>query len=202
MERFDPGEIDPSVNKRIIQSAVTPRPIAWISTVDEGGNDNLAPFSSYNYFSTGGKESAPPIVHFNSPVVDGKMKDTARNALDTEEFVVNVVTEALIEEMDDSSAELPSGESEFEYATVTPTPCEKVRPPRVEEAPIAMECVLFDTLEHHDKLMILGEVVNYHISEDVLEDGKVQMEELITVGRLGGPYYTAAHAVDFERKHR
>lgn len=200
MIEFDPAEIDPAVNKRIIQSAVTPRPIAWISTVDESGADNLAPFSSYNYFATGDGE-APPILHFNSPSADGKLKDTARNALDTEEFAVNVVTEELVAAMDDTSAPLPPGESEFEHADVTPVACEKIDSPRVAESPITMECVLHDTVEYYDKLMILGEVVHYHIAEDILVDGKVQTENFVTVGRLGGPYYTAADPMEFQRQH-
>lgn len=201
MIEFDPAEIDPAVNKRIVQSAVTPRPIAWISTVDESGAHNLAPFSSYNYFATGGGE-APPILHFNSPSPEDKRKDTAKNALETEEFAVNVVTEELVEEMDDTSAPLRQGESEFEHGNVTPVACEKIEPPRVAESPITMECVLHDTVEYYDKLMILGEVVHYHVSEDVLEDGKVRMENFVTVGRLGGPYYTAAEPMEFQRRHR
>lgn len=202
MAEFDPAAVDPSVNKRLIQSAVTPRPIAWISTRDENGVDNLAPFSSYNYFATGGRESTPPVVHFNSPSGDGRMKDTAENALATEEFAVNVVTEDLIEEMDDTSADLPSGESEFAHAGVTPVACAEIRPPRVEESPLTMECVLLNTVEHYGKLMILGEVVHYHIDDELLEDGKLHMENFVTVGRLGGLYYTAAYPMEFERRHR
>lgn len=202
MVEFDPAELAPAVNKRIIQSAVTPRPIAWISTVDADGADNLAPFSSYNYFSTGGKDSVPPIVHFNSPVGEHGMKDTAANALETEEFAVNVVTEELVEEMDETSAELPPGKSEFEHAGVTPVSCEKIGSRRVEESPLTMECVLFDTLEHYGKLMVLGEVVNYHVSESLLKDDNVHMERFVPVGRLGGPYYTAGTPMDFQRRHR
>lgn len=201
MAEFDPAAVDPAVNKRLVQSTVTPRPIAWISTRDAAGVDNLAPFSAYNYFATGSRESTP-AVHFNSPAVDGELKDTAENALATEEFAVNVVTEDLVEEMDETSADIPPGESEFEHADVTPAACEKIRPPRVEESPITMECVLLDTVEHYGKLMILGEVVHFHVADELLSDGKLQMENLVTVGRLGGPYYTAAYPMDFERGHR
>jgi flavin reductase (DIM6/NTAB) family NADH-FMN oxidoreductase RutF len=200
MNGFDPDEISPAENKRIIQSAVSPRPIAWISTVDEDGVDNLAPFSSYNYVSNGGKDSAPPILLFNSPT-DERLKDTARNALETEEFAVNLVTESLIEEMDATSAVFPPGETEFEHADVTPAPCLEIDASRVEESPLTMECVLFDTVEHYNKLMILGEVVHYHIHEDIMEDGKIEMERFSPVGRLGGPYYTIGDIADFQRQH-
>lgn len=199
MPTFDPADLEPAESKRIVQSSVTPRPIAWISTVGADGVDNLAPFSSYNYFATGGR-GEPAIVHFNSPTAGGEMKDTARNALDNEEFAVNVVTEDLIEEMDGTSASIPPGESEFDHVGIERAPCERIDPPRVARSPVTMECTLFDTLEHHDKLMILGEVVNFHVSEEVMHDGKLEMERLVPVGRLGGPYYTIGDRAAFERQ--
>lgn len=201
MAEFAPTDVTPAENKRIIQSAVTPRPIAWISTVDDDGIDNLAPFSSYNYFTTGGAESTPPILLFNSPT-EPKLKDTAKNALDIEEFAVNLVTEDLIEAMDNTSAELPAGKSEFDHAGVTPTGCNRIRPRRVAESTLTMECVLFETIEFYGKLMILGEVVYYHISDELIEGGKVQMENFVPVGRLGGPYYTTGTRASFKRKFR
>ena len=200
MNEFDPSKISPAENKRIIQSAVSPRPIAWISTVNRDGVDNLAPFSSYNYFSTGGKDSSPPILLFNSPT-DNRLKDTAKNALETEEFAVNLATKSLIKQMDDTSVVLPPEETEFDHANVTPAPCEKIRAPRVKESPLTMECVLFETLEHHGKLMILGEVVYYHIDDNIMDNGKIQMEQFTPVGRLGGPYYTIGNITDFKRQN-
>ena len=196
MNEFDAQELAPDENARIIKSAVTPRPIAWISTVDEHGNENLAPFSSYNYVG-----SSQPVVVFNSPSeASGRMKDTARNALETEEFAVNVVTERLIAEMDRTSASLPVGESEFEYADVERADCRKIAPPRVADAVVTMECTLYDAIEVYEKLMILGDVQHYHISDDVLTDGKVESRKVDTVGRLGGPYYTVGDPIEFERQ--
>lgn len=196
MKELNAEEIDPDENARIIKSAVTPRPIAWISTVDSDGNENLAPFSSYNYIG-----SQKPVVVFNTPASSaGGMKDTARNVLDTEEFAVNVVTEPLIEAMDRSSARLPAEESEFEYADIPRADCRTIDPPRVADAPITMECTLYDSMEVRGRLMILGDVRYYHLSEDVLTDGEIDARSVDTVGRLGGPYYTVSEPIEFERQ--
>jgi len=165
-------DINPDENARIIKSVVNPRPIAWISTVDQEGNENFAPFSSYNYVG-----SSQPVVVFNSPSeASGRMKDTARNAVETEEFAVNVVTEALIDKMDQTSASIPPKESEFEFADVEQAACREITPPRVAEAVVTMECTLYDAIEVYEKLMILGEFQYYHVSEDVLT-------ERLTLGR-------------------
>jgi flavin reductase (DIM6/NTAB) family NADH-FMN oxidoreductase RutF len=196
MNEFAARDLSPDENARIIKSAVTPRPIAWISTVDRNGTENLAPFSSYNYVG-----SSTPVVVFNSPSeASGRMKDTARNALETEEFAVNVVTEALIEAMDSTSASLSPEESEFEFADVERAECRRISPPRVADAVVTMECTLYDAIEVYDKLMILGDVEHYHVSDEVVIDGKIDSRALDTVGRLGGPYYTVSEPVEFERQ--
>lgn len=190
-------KLGPDENARLIKSAVTPRPIAWISTVDEDGTENLAPFSSYTYVG-----SSQPVVVFNSPSeASGRMKDTARNALETGEFAVNVVTEASIERMDRTAASLPPGESEFEFADVGRGPCRRIAPPRVAEAAVTMECTLYDAIEVYEKVMILGDVVHYHVSDDVMADGKIDSRKIDTVGRLGGPNYTVSDPVEFERQY-
>lgn len=196
MKEFKVKDLDPAENKRLMQSAVTPRPIAWISSVDETGTENLAPFSSYNYV-----DSHQPVVMFNSPnEASGRMKDTARNILETEEFAVNVVTESVIEEMDRSSASLPPDESEFEFAGVNRAECQRITPPRVADAVVTMECTLYDSIEVYENLMILGDVQHYHVSENVLANGKIDSQTIDTVGRLGGPYYTVSDPIEFERQ--
>lgn len=193
---FSADELDPDEHARIIKTVVTPRPIAWISTVDEDGNENLAPFSSYNYVAF-----HPPVVLFNSPSeASGRMKDTARNAIETEEFAVNVVTEAHLEAMDHTSASVPPEESEFELADVDRAECREIAPPRVADAVVTMECTLYDAIEVYEKVMILGDVQRYHFADDVLTDGKVDSRNLDTVGRLGGPYYTVSDPIEFERQ--
>ena len=181
---------------RIVKTAVSPRPIAWIGTADGDGADNLAPYSSYNYVS-----SREPVVLFNSPnEADGGLKDTPRNALDTGEFAVNVVTEPLLERMDHSAESLPPGESEFDAVGVTRADCRRIDAPRVAEAAVAMECTLYDSLEIHDRLMVLGEVEYVHVDDDALADGRIDQRKLPTVGRLGGPYYTVSDVTEFERQ--
>lgn len=182
---------------RIVKSAVSPRPIAWISTRSEDGVDNLAPFSSYNYVG-----SSRPVVLFNTPAEGaGAPKDTARNAVETGEFAVNVVTEALLEEMDHTSDSIPRDESEFDLAGVERTPCETIDAPRVAGAAVTMECALYDAIEVYDRLMVLGDVRYFHLDDSVLVDGRVDSRALDTVGRLGGPYYTIARPMEFERQH-
>ena len=195
MER-DINDLSPRERSRIVKSAVTPRPIAWISTRDETGVDNLAPFSSYNYVS-----SDRPVVLFNSPGENaGGPKDTVRNALATKEFAVNVVTEPHLERMDRTSEAVPPDESEFDLASVQRAECRRIDAPRVADAAITMECVLYDSVPIHDRLMILGEVRYVHIDETALTDGEVDMRKLDTVGRLGGPYYTVSAPTPFKRQ--
>jgi len=196
MIEYKQEDLSSRENARLIKSAVSPRPIAWISTTSEDGGDNLAPFSSYNYVS-----SQEPVVMFNSPNEDnGGLKDTPQNILDTSEFAVNVVTEPQIERMDHTAESLPSDESEFNLAGIKSAPCRQISPPRVAEAAVTMECTLYDSIEVHDRLMVLGEVKYFHLSEEVMTDGKIEMRKLPTVGRLGGPHYTVSEPVEFERK--
>ena len=197
MTEYSPADLEPRENARIIKTVVAPRPIAWISTVDGDGTENLAPFSSYNYVG-----SRRPVVLFNSPnEASGRMKDTASNALETEEFAVNVVTESLLEEMDRTSAPIPSDESEFELAGIERAECRRIDAPRVADAAVTMECVLYDSIAVYEKLMVLGEVVHYHVSDEATIDGEVDSRAVDTVGRLGGPYYTISDPIEFERQH-
>lgn len=193
----DPAALPPRENGRIVKSAVSPRPIAWVSTIDEDGNDNLAPYSSYNYVCYD-----PPVVVFNaSKKSNGDLKDSARNALDTGEFVVNVVTTPLAEQMDMTAEDVPSEQSEFDLAELERADCTEVSPPRVAAADVSFECTLHGSKTIHDKTMVFGDVQRYHVAERVLIDGELDMKKLDTVGRLGGPYYTAGDRIELERKY-
>lgn len=196
MKQVRTGDLTARDNARIIKSAVSPRPIAWISTKSADGIDNLAPFSSCNYMG-----SRQPVVLFNSPRKEsGRFKDTARNVLETGEFVINVVTEDLLEQMDQTSKRIPADESEFALAGIQGAECREVTPLRVAESVITLECTYYDSLEILERIMILGEVQLFHIDDEVLTDGKVDMAKIPTVGRLGGPYYTISDPVEFERQ--
>jgi flavin reductase (DIM6/NTAB) family NADH-FMN oxidoreductase RutF len=181
---------------RITKCLVSPRPIAWVSTRDADGNDNLAPYSSSNYVT-----SAPPVVVFNaSHRDDGDLKHSARNAIDTGEFAVNLVTEDVLEAMDHTSASVPRGESEFDLAGLDRAPCETIDAPRVAEAAATMECTLHDSVEVYNKVMVLGEVQHVHLDERLLTDGEIDMHNVDAVGRLGGPYYTDVDLMELERR--
>lgn len=196
MTEFAPQDVDPDVTARTVKSLVTPRPIAWVSTVDGDGRENLAPFSAYNYAS-----HAPPVVMFSSSRRGDRWKDTAENVLATEEFAVNVVTERLAERMDRTSAGLEPGESEFEYAGIERADCVAIDAPRVADAAATMECRLNRTVEVAGRLVTFGDVVYVHVDDALLTDGAVDARKVHTVGRLGGPYYTDADRIELERQH-
>jgi flavin reductase (DIM6/NTAB) family NADH-FMN oxidoreductase RutF len=193
---FAPEDVDPSDTARAIKTLVTPRPIAWVSSQRPDGVENLAPFSAYNYAS-----HVPPVLHFSTSKRDGALKDTASPAVAPSSFSFNVVTAEHIEVMDRTSEDLPADESEFEHAGIERADCTVIDAPRVADAAATMECRLHDTVEVYDRLVIYGEVVYVHIDDDLLTDGKVDSRNVDTVGRLGGPYYTVAKPVEFERQY-
>ncbi|WP_226041399.1 flavin reductase family protein [Natrinema sp. DC36] len=180
---IDVDETDGSLY-RILSSAVVPRPIAWVSTRSEDGVDNLAP---YSFFTVASVE--PPVLLF-APV-DGAegLKDTPRNARDTGEFVVNLVTEDLAAAMNETSATLPAGESEFDHAALERADSTAVDPPRVADARVAFECTLHDLVDVGGSTLVLGEVRHVHLEESVTTDGKIDVGKIDAVGRLAGSHY-------------
>lgn len=196
MPTYDIDSLTPRERTRIIRSAVTPRPIAWISTRSPDGVDNLAPFSSYNYVA-----AAEPVVIFNTPYAEGDdQKDTPRNVVETGQFAVNVVTEPLAEQMDATSASLEPDESEFDFAEVERAPCDLIDASRVADAVVTFECTLYDSMRIRNRLAILGDVEYVHVDESVLTDGQIDAAKIDSVGRLGGPYYTVSEPMEFERQ--
>lgn len=188
--RIDPAAIPIRDMYRMMISVITPRPIAWVSTVSPRGIPNLAPFSFFN-----GVAANPPTVVF-SPVNrrDGSKKDTILNIEQTPEFVVNVVSFGQAEPMNDTSAELPYEESEFEKCGLTPLPGEKVKPPRVKEAKVHLECVLHQIVHVGEgplaANLVIGRIVLMHVDEAVLgADGLPDPQKLDTIGRMGGEAY-------------
>lgn len=172
---------------RTLAGAVVPRPIAWVSSVAGDGTPNLAPYSFFNVVNV-----APPVVMFAPSARPGRpdgLADSARNALETEEFVVNVVTEPFAAAMNATSATLGPGEDEFEHAGLETTPSERVAPPRVAGIEVAFECELYDSIEIGSNTMVLGEVVLAHLADGVVTDGKLDVTKVDAVGRLSGSYY-------------
>jgi flavin reductase (DIM6/NTAB) family NADH-FMN oxidoreductase RutF len=187
---IDVSTADPLDVYRTLISVVTPRPIAWVTTVDAAGRVNLAPFSFFN--AVGGN---PPVVAFSATNRrDGSKKDTLRNVEATGEFVLNAATEALAEQVNLSSQELPPGESEVELTGLSLKPSVKVRPPRLAESPVNMECRVVQVVSVGSgpgaANLVIGEVLAFHIAEAVLDDaGRIDPRKLRTIARLGGDLY-------------
>jgi flavin reductase (DIM6/NTAB) family NADH-FMN oxidoreductase RutF len=185
---------------RLLISSVTPRPIAWVTSVDREGRVNLAPFSFFNAFG-----ADPPVVVFGpNRKKDGSKKDTLANIEATGEFVINAAVAKLAEQMNLSSKELPHGESEIELTGLSVVPSRKVKPPRLADSPLHMECVLRQVLSIGDRQLsanlVIGEVVQFHVDDSLLdEQGRIDPRKIQTIARLGGNYY--CHTSDlFEMK--
>lgn len=168
---------------------VVPRPIGWISTLSEQGVPNLAPFSFFNAVS-----QSPPMVMFcaNATHVDGGPKDSLKNARATGEFVANLVTWDLRWNMNVSSAPAPRGQDEFDVAGLTKAPCVKVKPPRVAESPVSLECVVVKVVAlppAEDATSVntatFGRVVGMHIDSSLLSEGRVDIRKARPIARLG-----------------
>ena len=189
--QFDPNEMDQKSIYKILTGTIIPRPIGWISSISEDGILNLAPFS---YFNAVGDD--PPHIMFSASRANNAIKDTLKNVLETKEFVVNMVTEDLVEQMNMTAHPIPSHESEFELAGLTPEPSLKVKPPRIKESPIAMECELVHhyTLEGNKfggSTIIIGRVLHFHIADEVLmDDFKINLDTYKPVARLAGANYS------------
>jgi flavin reductase (DIM6/NTAB) family NADH-FMN oxidoreductase RutF len=172
-------------------STILPRPVAWVSTVSAEGKTNLAPFSFFQ-----GVTSNPPTLMF-VPVNtrDGVRKDTVRNIEQVPEFVVNLVSFALAEQMNATSAMLPYGESEFDAYGIAAAPSRRVRPPRVATAPVAFECTLDRFVHIGDGPLaanvVFGRIQLAHVADTVLDDqGKPDPARLDLIGRMGGETFT------------
>ena len=169
----------------MLVSLVTPRPIAWVTTLNENGAVNAAPFSFFNAFGAN-----PPIIAFApGDRDDGAPKDTARNIRRTHEFVVNLVDEATAEAMNRTSASLPYGVSELESAGLTAVASSVVAPPRIGEAPASLECNEWGTLQIGGNRVIIGLVRRVHVRDALIDPEKLRIrtENFHVIGRMAGP---------------
>lgn len=188
-----PGDISHREFYQILIGAVGPRPIAWVSTVNRGGQPNVAPFSFFNAIS-----AKPPLLGFSPGLrrieSSSHAKDTLSNIRATGEFVVNVVTFDLAEQMNLTSGEYGHEVNEFEVAKLTPAPSEKVKPPRVLESPVNFECKLERIIdfgsEWPSSSLVIGEIVLVHLGDAVLRDGHFDRDALDLIGRMGGDQYS------------
>jgi flavin reductase (DIM6/NTAB) family NADH-FMN oxidoreductase RutF len=194
MLKIDPAEIATKDLHQFILGAVAPRPIAFASTLSADGVPNLAPYSFFNAFS-----SNPPILIFSSNrrVSNNTTKDTLKNVEDTGEVVINVVPHRIVRQMALCSVEYGAEVNEFEKAGFTPLPSEKVRPFRVAESPVHMECKVEKILPLGEKggagNLIICNIVLMHIAEEVLNDkGRIDPHKIDLVARMGRFYYARA----------
>lgn len=183
---------------KLLIGSVLPRPIAFVSTIDQNGKANLAPYS----FFTG--ICADPMLVCFAPMrrgTDGQKKDTLRNVEDTAEFVINIVGEKVVAQMNDSAAEFPSDVDEFDAVGLTKEPSVRVRPPRVKECDVHLECVREQIIHFGDRpgagSLVIGRVELVHVADDLYFDGKIDTEKLNPVGRMAGTVYTRANADTF-----
>lgn len=188
---IDPAENSNQDNYKLIIGSIVPRPIAFVSTLSKDGILNLAPFSFFT-----GVCSNPPTILF-CPMVrgsDGLKKDTLLNIEETGEFVVNVVSEDIVAPMNLTAAEFPRAVNEFEESGLTPAPSVLIKPPRVLESPVSMECKLQQVVyvgegDVGSGSVVLGTVVRFHVRKDLYESGRIDTLGLKPVARLAGSAY-------------
>jgi flavin reductase (DIM6/NTAB) family NADH-FMN oxidoreductase RutF len=187
---------------KLLVGSVVPRPIGWISSRSPEGINNVAPFSFFNVAC-----AAPPIVTF-APMRDGdtgEKKDTLHNVEATGEFVVNIVTEPLLERMDLTGEDFPPEVDEFAAVGLTAAPSRVVVPPRVAESPVHFECRVRQVLHFGETAgsgaLVIGEVVHLHVDDALLDGGRIDPARLQPVARMGGPRYARPQLLDYLRKH-
>ena len=193
---IDPKTLNNRERYKLMIGSIVPRPIAWVSSMDQAGTLNLAPFSYFTAVST------DPMTLLFCPgwsSLRGRMKDTLYNVRDTGEFVINIVNEQTKEALNLSATEFEAGISEFEWAGVSPAASETIQVPRVAEAPIAFECKLQQIVVIKEGpgggAAVFGEVQWVYVRDDVIDNGRILPEKLQPIGRLAGANY--AHIHDF-----
>jgi flavin reductase (DIM6/NTAB) family NADH-FMN oxidoreductase RutF len=188
---FNPDTLEASAIYKLLTGSVIPRPIGWISTIDENGINNLAPFSYFNMIG-----DDPPHVMFSTRRDNNTNKDTLNNVLTNKQFVVNMVTEDLAEQMNATAQVVPAEVDEFELVGLTSIASIKIKPNRVKESPITFECEMVHHyfLEDHKQggaCIVIGRIVMMHIDESVLLDNyKINMETYKPIARLAGSNYS------------
>lgn len=191
MRAIDPNELTERENYKLMIGSIVPRPIAFVTTLSEGGVVNAAPFSYFNIVS-----SSPPLVSIAVQRKNGQPKDTARNAIATGQLVVHISDETYVAQINETAAPLPPDESEVKRAGLTPVASAKVAVPGIAEARIRMECVLEQAIPLGGQAggepstdLLIARIVQYHFASDVYNNGYVDAEALKPVSRLAGNTY-------------
>lgn len=190
--KVEVNKTEESVLYKLLTGTIIPRPIGWISTIDENGVNNLAPFSYFNMVS-----SYPPCVMFSTRRDDNKNKDTLNNVLSNNEFVVNLVTMDNVEQMNTTSGNFPPNVDEFEITNLTPIDSESVKPKLVKESLVNLECKVIHNYFIKDKdgnetaCVIIGEVQIIHIDDSIIsENYRINLDKYKPVARLAGSNYS------------
>ncbi len=188
---------------KLLIGSVLPRPIAFVSTKNTEGVANVAPFSFFTAIC------ADPMLVCFAPMIrgtDGDKKDTLKNIESTKEFIINIVSEEICEQVNHAAADFAYGVDEFEMVGLTKIDGTTVNVPRVKESLVGLECELFELLHFGENKgagsLVIGKVVNVHVHDELYENGKINTEKLNPVGRLAGHSYTKAITDTFaiERK--
>lgn len=188
-------------NYKFLIGSILPRPIAVVSTRNVNGTNNVAPFSFFTAVS-----ASPMIIAF-CPMIrssTGMMKDTPINILREQEFVINFVSEDIVEKINMTSTELPYGEDEFVFAGLTPIDSEKVKAKRIKESLIHFECIFRDRISYGEQAgagqIITGEVVKVHVASEILEQGRIVTTKFKPVGRgAGNDWFRCGDIFQLER---
>ncbi len=193
-QSINPSETSIPAFHQLMLGSIAPRPIAFVSTIDRAGRPNLSPYSFFNAFGAN-----PPVVVF-SPSRRGKdntTKDTYENVKEVPEVVINMVSFAMAQQMNEASAEFPRGVNEFEKAGFTMLPSELVRPFRVAESPVHMECRVLQVIEtghmNAEGNLVICEILRVHVNPEILDPrGRIDPHKIDLIGRLGSDYYVRA----------
>ncbi len=189
--QFDIQNTESSALYKLLTGTVIPRPIAWVATIDDNGIDNLAPFSFFNVVS-----EDPPHIMFSTVRTGNKNKDTLNNILANQQFVVNLVTEDVVVQMNTTSQPVAADVNEFELANVTPIESIYIKPKRVKESLVQFECEMVHHyfIEKHQNggaCIIIGKIITMHIDDSILmENHKIDLEKYKPVARLAGSNYS------------
>lgn len=189
--QFHTEKTDPSVLYKLLTGIIIPRPIGWIATIDSKGINNLAPFSYFNMVS-----HDPPCVMFSTGRTNNTNKDTLNNVLQNGQFVVNLVTLDVVEQMNATAESVPSDVDEFKLTNLTPIDSVSIQPKRVKESPIHMECEMIhhyfiDNINEGGACIVIGKIKLIHIDDSILmENNRINLDVYKPVARLAGSNYS------------
>ncbi|WP_308633986.1 flavin reductase family protein [Paenibacillus silvisoli] len=191
MLSIDPGNQSDRENYKLLIGSIVPRPIAFVTTLTDDGILNGAPFSYFSIVS-----SNPPMISLSVQRKTGVMKDTARNAKGRREFVVHIVDESNVKQVNETAANIPSNRSEVELAGMTPVQSDEISVPGIKESKIRMECVLEHALElggtpdSPGTDLLIARIVKFHFADEIIENGHIDAQKLAPISRMAGNYYS------------